>query len=362
MMESISLKHISKFPAEFSTHKATIAIYPFRKDIWRDGAKPAQDLLVTAINIIAEHERVILCTKNLLDEKTRDILNSNIEVVNIDYDDIWARDISPFFSTVNGKMCGVCFGFNAWGGISEGSYYPWDKDAAFGQAICDYLDIDSIIVDIIVEGGALIHNGEGLAIVTESVLLNSNRNPNISKVQFEMEFRRLFGIKKIIWLKRGFVQDETDGHVDVFLNFVDTHNLLLAWTEDIENPQYPILHEIYDQLSISTALDGRKLCIHKLLMPEPMIITAEESKGIEKNNHSIERNVGKRLYPTYNNAYIFNNGVLVPTFETDQDKEAVECYKRMFPQHKIYPLYSKEFLIGGGNYHCIFHEVPEVIL
>lgn len=359
-MASNILKDISKLPAEFSNHRGTIAMFPFRTDIWRDGAKYAQNLLITAVNLIAKHEKVILCTKNPLDEKTMCILHSNIEIAYIDYDDIWARDISPFFSVVNGKIHATCFGFNAWGGFDEGSYYPWDKDAAFAQSICKYLCIDSTVSDLIVEGGALIHNGDGLAIVTESVLLNRNRNPNISKARFEAEFYHLLGIKKVIWLKRGFVQDETDGHVDVFLNFIDTHNLLLAWTEDIQHPQYSILHEIYEKLMISTDVDGNKLYVHKLLMPNPMIITSEESKGIKKNEYAIEREAGKMLYPTYNNAYIFNGGVLVPTFGVEQDKVAINCYRKFFPQRKIYPLYSKEFLIGGGNYHCIFHEIPEV--
>lgn len=359
-MDNSVLKYISKLPAEFSTHRGTIAMFPFRADIWRDGAKHAQELLVAAINLIAKHEKVILCTKNPLDEKVMDILDPNIEIVYIDYDDIWARDISPFFSIVNGKLHGVCFDFNAWGGINEGSYYPWDKDAAFARSICNYLSIDSTVSDLVVEGGALIHNGEGLAIVTESVLLNKNRNPNISKERFEAEFYHLLGIKKIIWLRKGFDQDETDGHIDVFLNFVDTHNLLLAWTEDIQNPQYSILHEIYEKLTVSTTVDGKKLCIHKLLMPNPIIVTSEESMGIEKNEYAIERKAGMTLYPTYNNAYIFNGGVLVPIFGVEQDKAAIDCYRKIFPKRKIYPLYSKEFLIGGGNYHCIFHEIPEV--
>lgn len=359
-MESVNLDCISKLPSEFSAHSATIALYPFRSDVWRDNAKHAQELLLSAINLIAKHERVILCTKNPLDDKIITSLNANIEIVYMDYDDIWARDISPFFPVINGKMHGVCFGFNAWGGINEGAYYPWDKDAAFGRDICNYLNIDSTIVDLIMEGGALIHNGEGLAIVTESVLLNENRNPNISKARFEDEFHRLLGINKVIWLQNGFTQDETDGHVDVFLNFVDSHNLLLAWTEDIQNPQYSILHNIYEKLIKSTAVDGKKLCIHKLLMPDPLIVTFEESRGIEKSDYAIERNSGMMLYPTYNNAYIFNGGVLVPTFGVNQDEAAIDCYKKFFPQRKIYPLYSKEFLIGGGNYHCIFHEIPEV--
>lgn len=361
-MDKTVLKHIPQLPAEFSVHSGTIAIFPFRQDIWRNNAKPAQHLLITAINIIAKHERVILCAKKILDYETLNMLNSNIEIANIEYDDIWARDISPFFSIINGKMCGVCFDFNAWGGLDEGSYHPWDKDASFNKAICNYLNIDSIIIKVVMEGGALIHNGQGLAIVTESVLLNRNRNIKMSKSEFEIEFDRLLGIKKVIWLKRGFVYDETDGHVDVFLNFVDTHTLLLAWTDDSKNPQYEILHEVYNQLSISTDVYGRRLNVHKLLMPEPMFITPEEAMGIEKKDCSVERKAGNVLYPTYNNAYIFNGGVLVPTFNVVQDKEAIECYRTLFPSHKIYPLYSKEFLIGGGNFHCIFHEIPEVVI
>lgn len=361
-MDKTVLNNRPKFPAEFSAHSGTIAILPFRKDIWRNNAKPAQRLLINSINIIAKHERVILCSKKALDITTLNILNPNIEIVNIEYDDIWARDISPFFSIINGVMYGICFDFNAWGGFNGGSYYPWDKDASFNKAICNYLNIDSIIINIVMEGGALIHNGQGLAIVTESVLLNSNRNIKITKSQFETAFSRLLGIEKVIWLKRGFVFDETDGHVDVFLNFVDTLSLLLAWTDDSNNPQYKILQEVYNQLSVSTDAYGRKLDIHKILMPEPMFITPEEAKGIEKNECAIERKSGTVLYPTYNNAYIFNGGVLVPTFNEVQDEVAVQYYRKLFPNRKIYPLYSKEFLIGGGNFHCIFHEIPEVTI
>lgn len=360
MKNKVISKHMSKLPSEFSVHSATIALFPFRSDIWRNSAKYAQELMISAVNIISKHEKVFLCTQKMLDNEIMSMLNSNVKVVYIEYDDIWARDISPFFSVINGKMHGVCFNFNAWGGIKEGAYYPWDKDVLFGQAICTYLNITSVLVDLIMEGGALIHNGMGLAIVTEAVLLNINRNPGVSKERFEAEFYRLLGIEKVIWLKRGFVEDETDGHVDVFLNFVDAHNLLLAWTENRQNPQYSILHEVYEQLSRETAVDGQRLYIHKLLMPDPISITTEEAMGIEKNDCAIERAAGMMLYPTYNNAYIFNGGVLVPAFGAEQDKEAIDCYKKMFPKRIIYSLYSKEFLIGGGNFHCIFHEIPEV--
>lgn len=359
-MNVIGSGYNARLSPEFSNHSATIAMFPFRNDIWRDYAKYAQQLLLDAIKIISKHEKVFLVTNRILDSHIQEQLNSNIEIIKADYDDIWARDISPFFPTINGRMYGICFGFNAWGGIDEGSYFPWDKDAAFGNAICDYLDIQSIPVDLIMEGGALIHNGEGLAIVTESVLLNKNRNPGVTKEEFEFIFRQLLGIEKVIWIKRGFVYDETDGHIDVFMNFTDQHNLMIAWTKNRENAQYKILHDAYNVLLNATTLDGKKLCIHQIPLPDPMYITEEEAMGIEKNSLSIDRTVGFPLYPTYNNAYVFNGGVLVPQFNVRQDNVAVQYYKELFPERIIYPLYSKEFLIGGGNFHCIFHEIPEV--
>ncbi|MCM1233474.1 MAG: agmatine deiminase family protein [Ruminococcus flavefaciens] len=91
-MNSFALNHVARLPAEFSNHTGTIAIFPFRKDIWHNDAKPAQNLLVSAINIISKHERVILCTKKSLDKKIINMLNTNIDIANIDYDDIWARE------------------------------------------------------------------------------------------------------------------------------------------------------------------------------------------------------------------------------------------------------------------------------
>jgi len=345
-------------PSEFSSHEATIVMLPYRKDIWRDDAKHAQEVIFSIVQIISKHERVYFCVDRKQTQVSLPSLNSNVVLCDVAYDDIWARDISPLFLFVDDSLVGARFGFNAWGGKDEGSYWPWDNDAVFPTKFCDILGINSFEVDLILEGGALAYNGANLIVTTESVLLNRNRNPNATKAQIEQLFFECFGIEKIIWIKRGFDFDETNGHIDVFLNFVDEYNIMLAWTEDSSNPQYPILHEVEEQLKTATAVDGKPFEIHKTLMPMPMRITAEEAAGIIQHDSALTRAADLRLYPTYNNAYIFNGGVLVPTFNCPEDEIAVKQFQNLFPDRIVYPLYSKEILIGGGNFHCILHEIP----
>lgn len=360
MLNIDSYKEKGWLPFEGGKHYATIAMMPYRNDIWRSNAFFAQELMCEIVNIISQTEKVILCCSKKVKDIDLFCINSNVEIVNIEYDDIWARDISPFFVNMSNKLLGVNFEFNAWGGINEGSYYPWDADAKFSQNICQYLQIEYDEVNYILEGGAIATNGNGILVTTESVLLNRNRNPYASKEDFEAIFEKYFGIEKVIWIKKGFENDETDGHIDVFLNFVDEHNVFLAWTDDTSNVQYKVVRDVYQTLINECALDGKSFVVHKLQMPKPLVITKEEASTIIFNKHAILRKENTVLYPTYNNAYVFNEGVLVPIFGVETDKAAVELYKTFYKDREVYPIYSKEFLIGGGNFHCILHEIPEV--
>mgnify|MGYP000544383669 CR=1 FL=1 len=51
--------------------------------------------------------------------------------------------------------------------------------------------------------------------------------------------------KKVIWLKNGIWQDETNEHVDNVCAFVKPGEVVLAWTDDKEDPQYALSMEDY---------------------------------------------------------------------------------------------------------------------
>lgn len=345
---------------EFEKHFGTIIMFPERKDIWRNNASVAQKLIIQLANIIIKYEKVFFCIKPELLENIKGKLDEKIEIVQIDYDDIWARDISPNFVVRDGEIRAVCWQFNSWGGINEGAYFPWDKDAEFGKKISGFFKMNKYVVDdVVLEGGAVITDGEGTLLTTKSVLLNRNRNPNLSQGEMEKRLHEYFNVEKIIWFDEGLFLDETDGHIDNLCNFVKPGEVCLAWTEDRDDPQYNVVKKAYEILINSKDAKGRKFKINKIIMPEKQFILKEEAEGIEISMNSTQRTEGFQLLPSYINYYFINSALLLPAFGCKEDIIAYNKMKEIFPNREVIQLNSKEILIGGGGFHCILHEIPE---
>lgn len=180
-------------------------------------------------------------------------------MVEMTIDDAWAQDKGPFY-VVNdkGDMRGVTWGWNAYGGLEGGLYFPWKRDQEFATKLLDLENYDAYdATKMVFEGGAMQIDGEGTLIVTENSVLNHNRNPHLTKEEAEWYFKEYMGLEKVIWLKDGMAFDETDGHIDDVCFFVRPGVLALSWTDDEDNPQYPNLKAAYDVLSEATDAKGR---------------------------------------------------------------------------------------------------------
>ena len=40
------------------------------------------------------------------------------------------------------------------------------------------------------------------------------------------------------------------------------------------------------------------------------------------------------------------------------DAEAVNIIGGLFPGRKVYPVYARDIIVGGGNIHCITQQIP----
>ena len=173
-------------------------------------------------------------------ESAKEMLSDKIKIIEIESDDAWARDTCPTF-VVNDKkdVRGVCWKFNAWGGDYDGLYKNWDKDSKLASSVCEKLGYSAYSAkDFVLEGGSIHSDGEGTVIVTEACLLSKGRNPNLSKSQIEDNLKKYLGAEKIIWLKHGIYNDETNEHVDNVCAFIKPGSVVLAWTDDKEDEQY----------------------------------------------------------------------------------------------------------------------------
>lgn len=362
-------------PAEYSPHYGCILIWPERSDSWQFGAYAARKAFVEIASAIAESEAVTVCAGYSQYNNARQALPSHIRVVEMSSNDSWARDYAPTFVTnADGELRGINWYFNAWGGLNDGLYFPWDKDNAMANKLCDLYDADVYDAqDFVLEGGSIHVDGEGTAIVTENCLLSKGRNPELSKQEITDKLKEYLGVSKVIWLKYGIYQDETNEHVDNICCFVKPGHVVLAWTDDVNDPQYAMSKHCLDILSNETDANGRPLTVHKLYIPEPVCITAKECEGLDNMDFEPTRTAGERLAASYVNFYIANDAIVMPGFAKPgaadslnlsyaaSDAKAKNTLKELFPERKIVQIYARDILIGGGNIHCITQQIPKFI-
>lgn len=346
-------------PAEFSPHYGCIMIFPERADSWTYGAYAARKAFVKVAESISESEKLTVCASAKQYENARRMLPERVRVVEMSSNDCWARDYAPTFVTNGKELRGINWGFNAWGGLVDGLYFPWDLDDKMARKLCDLYDIDMYdLSSFILEGGSVHVDGEGTCITTEACLLSKGRNPDLTKAEIENFLCEYMNVNKVIWLENGIFGDETNEHVDNICAFTAPAEVVLAWTDDPSDPQYKPSQRCFEILSQSTDAKGRPFKIHKLHCPAPVLVTEKDCEGLDTMDFKPTRTAGERLAASYVNFYIANNAVVMPIFDDPNDEKAVELLTNLFPTRKIVPVPARDILIGGGNIHCITQQIP----
>ncbi len=383
-------------PGEFEPHTACIMIWPERPGSWKYEAKEARRAFRNVIAAIAQSEMVYVAASSdslqsalalLFGNAVRpggaadswrysktaetadaDFWKTQVEVFQMETDDSWARDIGPTFllprdAKADGSICAVNWNFNAWGGMTDGLYAHWDRDNAFAGAFCDrygypFWDASPFVL----EGGAICSDGEGTLLVTECCLLSEGRNPSLNREEIETQLLHFLGIEKVLWLPCGIYHDETNGHVDNICAFLKPAEVVLAWTDREEDPQYALSQACLTYLSQMTDARGRKLVIHKLPIPDvPICIEQEDLNGYAFEEGEEQRQVGERLAASYVNFYFSNDAVVLPVFggpNQSSDRRAISLMQQWNPSRRILPVAARDILTGGGNIHCITQQIP----
>lgn len=323
------------------------------------GAKPAQQAFAAVATSIAVSEPVTVGASAAQFVQARNVLPDAIRVVEISSNDCWMRDVGPTF-VVNGRgqVRGVDWGFNAWGGLNGGLYFPWDQDEVVARKVLEIEGRDRYRAPLILEGGAIHVDGEGTLLTTEECLLNPNRNPHLDKGQLEILLHEYLGISSVIWLGKGVIDDETDGHIDNLCCFVRPGEVALTWTDNKRDPQYKVSQDAFERLSQARDAQGRRLKVHKLHQPGPLYRKPQEAEGVDSVDEGSPRHMHERLAASYVNFYIGNSVVVMPLLDPKYDKQAARQLQKLFPERRLIGVQSREILLGGGNIHCITQQVP----
>ncbi len=352
-------------PAEFEKQQAAILIFPERPGSWGCDPLPAQKAFAEIINIIAKHETVYTAVNERSRAAAEKLLDKSVILLDIGSDDAWARDIAPTFvrDTETGEIRGVSWRFNAWGGEYDGLYAHWERDDAFAEEFCKKTGFGCISAgDFVLEGGSIHSDGEGTIMTTEACLLSGGRNPSMTRNEIERKLCEYLGGEKVLWLPRGIYNDETNEHVDNVCAFIRPGEAVLAWTDDRNDPQYPLSAACLEYLEHTADAKGRHITVHKLPIPDvPVVFSEDELGGFVFEEGEDTREAGERLAASYVNFFFANDIVLLPQFggeNSPSDARAVSIMRKLLPDRGIIPVRADRIIRGGGNIHCITQQIP----
>jgi len=344
-----------RMPAEWEAHSATWLAWPHNRSDWPGKFDAIPFVYVEIVRHLARGERVELIVNNAdAEEKARKLLvKANVPLHNIRFHQFptnrgWTRDSGPIFvKDAEGKDLILNWRFNAWA-----KYDDWELDDRLPELIATDLGIPqhepTTHVDgeprrLVLEGGSIDVNGRGTMLTTAECLLDCDtqaRNPGVSREQLESVFESMLGVRKVIWLERGIVGDDTHGHVDDIARFVAPDTVVTAVERDPADPNYGILQANLEKLRSETDQDGRPLRVIELPMPAPVIFRKQ------------------RVPASYANFYIGNGRVLVPTFNDPNDRTALNTLADLFPGRDIVPIYCGDLIWGLGAIHCMTQQQP----
>ncbi|MFE2208952.1 agmatine deiminase family protein [Streptomyces rubiginosohelvolus] len=329
-----------RFGAEWDSHARTFMSWPALESVWGEDLRYVREDIARIARAIAEYEYVVMMARPDQQKAAQRACGSQVEVIPLAVDDMWARDTVPVFVEEGGEVIGVDFNFNGWGEKQEHT-----NDARVGRTLLSKYKIPRVEAPLIAEGGSFETDGEGTLLITESSIVNENRNPGLSRDDIEADLIETLGVEKVVWLKGVRGQDITDAHVDSLVRFTAPGVVLL----DRAHPDTPAdsWSRAADQaeavLSEATDAKGRPFEIIDLPQPDLYEITGE----------------GDDFVSTYANFYVANDSVFMPRFgDRKADDRARGILQEQFPDRDVVPVVIDTVASGGGGIHCATHDQP----
>ena len=341
-----------RLAGEYELQAATVLLYPYRDDIWRKKCKPIRDMIIKLANTIAEYQKVVLgVLPELIEQlKSEYKLNPDVEIVPMRYNDAWPRDSVSSVLIGGDRKIIAGFEFNAYG---DGLYKPWNDDNTLNEQVANVFGYELKKSVLVLEGGDIAPDGNGTIFAVSDCIVNPNRNPDRTIEEVETELKKFTNSRQIVWIDNGLDYDETGGHVDNVLAFVDSHTIIMSWTDDKDNVHYARTHEIYEQLKAVKDADGNPYEIVKLPVPSLYYRKEDDCDGIVVEEGTYARLENDPVMETYVNFALVNGAVIVPKFGEPTDAEAIKILQEVYKDRDIIPFDSREASLGGGGLHCL---------
>jgi agmatine deiminase len=337
-------------PAEWAPHRATWLAWPHQRDDWPGKFEPIPWVFAEIVRHLHRGERVRLVAMPEEEAEAREVLTrcaidlSRIDFLPFPTDRVWLRDSgATLVKGGDGRLAAIDWHFNAWA-----KYDNWQNDDQLAGSMARWLDLPCWQPAIegrrvVLEGGSIDVDGEGLLLTTEECLLDAvqARNPGLDRPEVEQALKDHLGAREVVWLGRGIVGDDTHGHIDDIARFVAPRSVVACVEDDPADANHEPLRENLERLRAFRDSEGRRLEVVELPMPAPITLD------------------GQRLPASYANFYVTNGRVLVPTFNDPRDRHALNRLAELFPGREVVGIHAVDLVWGLGTLHCLTQQEPD---
>lgn len=329
-----------RWPAEWEPQAALWLAWPHNRQSWPGHFAGVPEEFAHFVRTVARYQPVeILAGGQAVRAEAQAMVGDlpQVRLHDIPTNDAWCRDHGPTFLAGGDVPALIDWEYNAWGG----KYPPFDLDNQVPRRIAELTGRQRFAPGIVLEGGSIEGNGQGLLLTTASCLLSTTRNPNRSREEIENILKEFLAIERVLWITGGMIAgDDTDGHIDQLARFVNPTTLVVATCEDRDDENYEPTHRNWQELAALTDQHGRPLELVPLPLPGPLYCE------------------GQRLPASYCNFLIINGAVIVPQFGDPADARALEVLRPLFPGREVVGCPSRKLVWGLGSFHCLSQQEP----
>jgi len=320
--------------AEWEKQRAVLMAFPHKGTDWSKDIEGALSPFIRIAQAIAYSQAVYIICDNKESISERFCSTNNLSFIEIPTNDTWIRDYGYISIEEDGETKLLDFTFDGWGGKFEAGL-----DNAVNTTLHKkgYLGITPLEkIEYVLEGGSIESDGIGTILTTTHCLCNSNRNGGGTKEEVEAILAKTLGATRVLWLDYGHLEgDDTDGHIDTLVRFVDEKTITFVQCLDSRDAHYQPLQQMHLQLKRLRTKEGKP---YKLI-PLPMCEAIYDEKGY-------------RLPATYANFLITNKALLYPTYGVKTDTQAKTILQSLFPDRELIPIRCNKLIEEGGSLHC----------
>jgi len=322
-----------RLPAEWERQSATLLAWPSRHGDWSDRIDAIRREVCALIEAIAQQQSVVVLVQpgeiGSLEPATH---RHPVHRIEAPFDDTWCRDFGPVTLVHSGSRLALDFYFNGWGGKYPAALDNRVNTLLARHALFNRLEFRQFLFEL--EGGAIDCDGHGRLLVNWHCL--RTRQAHLSRLEIEGELKDLLNISEILGIDiAGLPGDDTDGHIDTLVRFVDRNTLAFQQQSDRVRQA-----NLVEQLQSLRCPDGQAYRLIELPLPA---------------------DVNPDLPASYANFLFINQACLVPAFCDAADHEAQRRLQHALPGHRVRPVPAAVMIEQYGGPHCATMHIPAAL-